>query len=215
MAAWPATARSSFRSSWVNFLWRSWVSSWMTPNALPVLRMVSGATMTERIRQVGDALAEVETLVGGGVLAQQRLGGFEAFVDDTAAEAGVGLVGGAARLDDLRDEPVGALLAEDDETAVAVLEDLEKALGDLRQQLVEVERLRQFGTDAQQPGEPLGGLRLEDLLARVANGGLDGAGAFLLLGLGGRGRPRRRPASRRGWAAGWGPPDRGTRCRRS
>ena len=65
----------------------------------------------------------------------------------------------------LRQQPIGALLGLDDETAIGLAKQLKQALDDLGHQCVEVEGLAEVGADFEQTAQLFGRLRLQQQIA--------------------------------------------------
>ena len=125
----------------MNFLVRSWVSSWIAPSGLPS-DVASGTHITERILNSAMLAAGPSDGVAGRVLAQVRLHRLDRLLDDRPAEPRV-VLPGAAALDDLRDRAVPASSSMHHEAPVGLAEHAEQGVGDLRQERVELERPRQ------------------------------------------------------------------------
>ena len=83
--------------------------------------------------------------------------------------------------DHLGNELLGDLVAQDDETAVGLLEQLEQAVHDLGQQGLHVERLAEVAADLQQGIEFFLRLRFQEQVAALAaDGGLGHRGHVVI-----------------------------------
>ena len=191
MAAWLATPQSSFRSSWVNFLLRSCVSSWMTPNALPSAPH-SGTHMTERMRKSTTLWLSwmrssrlASSLRNAWPLSRQRR---------TMLLLKRALVSSLrpARLDDARHaacrSPSSARMRKQ---RSAWRNSWNRLSHDLGQQRSQLQRLAQVAADLEQAAQLLGRLRVEQHVAAVVEHRLDGGGAVVFV----RPRPRLRRAA--------------------